>query len=135
MNTGEHYAASEGLVDKAHKVQGDEPDRATFLMSSAQVHATLATAGSDATDGHVWTPESTLGDIAKELTRMKAGGMTRGSVLYVVDRVWFEEAQEEAERTLKARALINESRREPRPARAVPVCMIPDCGCSGDEHP
>lgn len=45
-----------------------------------------------------WSNESTLGDIADELTVMKDAGITRGSVLYVVDRVWHEEAHAEAGR-------------------------------------
>lgn len=33
----------------------------------------------------------TLGDIAKELERMKADGMTRSSIMYVLSRVYWED--------------------------------------------
>lgn len=48
------------------------------------------------TQARTWTPESTLGDIAEDLRAMKAGGMTRGALIYVVNRVWYDtEPQEE----------------------------------------
>lgn len=36
-------------------------------------------------------PYETPGDIAAELEKMKADGMTRPSVLYAVDKVFWEE--------------------------------------------
>ena len=39
-----------------------------------------------------WTERNTLGDIADTLRDMKIGGMTRESIIYALDRVFYEES-------------------------------------------
>ena len=67
MDGPQHYRAAERLADKAHRLFGEKPAKAEFLMRSAQVHATLAAAaaaaypaikdyhGDEGTEPYEWT--------------------------------------------------------------------------------